>query len=111
MEVKRQKEDGTTTVLIPDQCFTEESNLTVVVPTYTQKTSLIKRIQETKDDPESNYKIICEMVDSVEAWPVDSEEKITSFDDLTAFCDANLIIEWLTNLMINGFVPKKKSTV
>lgn len=111
MEVSKKDENGETVVVKADRCFTDESYLIVKMPTYSEKLKLQSQLKNAEKDPEQNYLMICDLVDDVDCLALDNNERISTLDDLTAFADGALVIEWLTALLGTGFVPKKKLTV
>lgn len=111
IEVSKKDESGEKVTVKADRCFTDESSITIKMPTFSEKLKLQEKLKNAEKDPEQNYLMICDLVDEVDCVAIDCNERISSLDDLTAFGDGALVIEWLTALLGTGFVPKKKLTV
>lgn len=111
IEVTKKDESGEAVIVKADSCFTEDSSITIKLPTYSEKLQLNQKIKGSADDPETNYQMVCDLVAEVDCVAIDNNERISTFDDLTAFGDGALLVEWITSLLHTGFVPKKKLTV
>jgi ribosomal protein L11 len=111
IEVTKKDESGELVTIKADRCFTEESSITVKMPTFSEKLKIQHKLKNAEKEPEQNYQMICDLIDEVDCVAIDNNERISTLDDLTAFGDGSLVIEWLTALLGTGFVPKKKLTV
>lgn len=92
-------------------CFTEDSFIVINMPTFGEKLKLQQKFKATEKDPEANYAMICDTVAEVNCKPLDSDEILTTFDEITVFADGTIILDFLASLIINGYVPKKRLTV
>lgn len=104
-------ENDVSVTLKADQCFTEESYIVVKLPTYSEKLAASQNFKGQENDAAKTFEIMNAMVIEVDCVAIDNSEKITTFDDLTAFSDGGVVIEWMGALMRTGFVPKKSLTV
>ena len=110
IEITKKLENGETSVSIPNTCFSEDSFVVIKIPSNGDKMRLQQKMKDSKD-PLENYKMICEMLETVSAKTLDTEEEIDNLDDLTMYVDGGLVVQFITEILSTGIVPKKKLTV
>lgn len=93
----------------PKGCFTDNSYVVIAIPSYKEKSSFVKESQKIdKADDIANFELLSTFVIEVHCIPVDfDDDLITDFDNVLAFADGKIILDWLTNMILHGFVPKK----
>jgi hypothetical protein len=93
---------------VANQCFTDESFITVKIPSVKEKISISDRLRGSEDNQVKNIDMIESLLADICCYPLDSEDEVvTNFDDLSCYADSLVIINFVTELMRNGFVPKK----
>jgi hypothetical protein len=108
MEVKNEQGE----VKKPDLCFADESYIIVKIPSYKDKLSMKDKVSQGENSALANLEMIESLVDTIHCIPLDDNENVVkTFDDLTCYCDSEVIIAWLSELIARGFVPKKLQTV
>jgi hypothetical protein len=90
-------------------CFTDESYIVVAIPSYKEKSRFMSESQKIeKGDDIANFELLAALVSDVSCYPLDDmNEEIKDFDNLLAFSDGQIILEWLMDMVRFGFVPKK----
>lgn len=89
-------------------CFTEESYLVIGIPSFTEKAKLTKQFATVdRNDPLQIFEILDQMVKEVSCNTVDGQA-VTDLDNLLAYADGAYLINYLTELITNGYVPKKR---
>lgn len=93
----------------PKGCFTDDSYIVVAIPSYKEKSRFVKESQKIdRADDIANFELLENFVTETCCYSTDdSSEKIKDFDNLLAFADGKIVLDWLTDLIMHGFVPKK----
>lgn len=95
--------------LKPKGCFTDDSYVVIAIPSYKEKSRFLKESQNIdKSNDIENFDLLSTFVIETSCFPIDNDgEEIKDFDNAMAFADGTIIINWLTNMILHGFVPKK----
>jgi hypothetical protein len=95
-----------------DQCFTDESYIEMRIPGFKEKIKIKEQMTEVAKDEMKIIELLESFVSKVHCISFDDPDSIIdSFDDLTSFVDAEIVIAWMAGILRDGFVPKKIMTV
>jgi hypothetical protein len=88
-------------------CFTEASTVTLGIPSFTEKAKIKTEFGSVdQNDHMTVFNFMNKFVLEVDCKAVDGQA-IRDLDNLLAYADGALLINYLTELLVNGFVPKK----
>ena len=90
-----------------DNGFTDDSYLIVDIPSLREKLELKRKFEAAPDPEQSNFDAVVSLVKEINCKPIDSDLVIADWDTLTCYSFATPLLNWLGQVMANGYVPKK----
>jgi hypothetical protein len=88
-------------------CFTDSSYIVLAIPSYKEKIRIKDEVAKLQaGDDIGNFELISAMVVEVSCESVDGD-LISDFDNLMCYRDGTVVVKFISDMMVHGFVPKK----